>query len=408
MTVATITTKEKLIKSPVRKKRIVHKRNKLNEVGFVQYNKNDYQVFLYICTLIKNVEHGVKLKPEQIQREYVIHAKDIAEAFSIEVNHAYQMLKKAGYRLVRTALTLQHPDLFMTEEIALCKRSKYHEKTGTLVVEFNEYIMPYFENVANKITQYQLKNVSQFDSIYSIRLYELIQQFTKNQEENTGWISKSLEEWRRIFATGTKYKLYADFKRKTFEHAVNEINLYYPTLKLKYTELTEGKKVVAIKFQFIKTEIISTGQSIYGNKVNVYRTHKQRTAVEIEQERLAEFEKVEEALLHHIPLENNTVIHDADYDALYALNQEVEQHPFNEDTDYDTLQKEVTAHLEQSTEEQNIEPPINAEYEALYALNQKVEQYVEETKKTTHKSFKDLVKQLKEKELLERQQELDL
>lgn len=280
----TTTTKENVVKTTVRKKRVVHKRNKLNEVGFVQYNKNDYQVFLYICTLIKNVEHDVKLNPEQIQREYVIHAKDIAEAFSIEVNHAYQMLKKAGYRLVRTALTLQHPDLFMTEEIALCKRSKYHEKTGTLTVEFNEYIMPYFENVTNKITQYQLKNISQFDSIYSIRLYEIIQQFAKNPDENIGWISKSLEEWRRIFATGTKYKLYADFKRFTFEHAVNEINLHYPTLKLKYKELTEGKKVVAVKFQFIKTEIISSGQSIHGNKVNVYRTHRQRTEAEIEAE----------------------------------------------------------------------------------------------------------------------------
>lgn len=282
MTEATITTKEKQVKSTVRKKRIVHKRNKLNEVGFVDYNKTDYQVFLYICTLVKNIVHGVKLKPSEMQREYVIQASDIVGAFSIELDHAYNMLKRAGKKLTRTALTLEHADLFMTRELSLCVRADYLHKQGTLIVEFNEYIMPYFENVANKITQYQLKNISQFDSIYSIRLYEIIQQFAKNPDENIGWISKTLDEWRRIFATGTKYKLYADFKRKTFEHAVNEINLHYPTLKLKYKELTEGKKVVAVKFLFVKTEIIGSGQSIHGNKVNLYRMHKQRTEAEIE------------------------------------------------------------------------------------------------------------------------------
>ncbi len=288
MTEKTITTKEKLVKPTTRKKRVVHKRNKLNEVGFVAYNKNDYQVFLYICTLIKNVEHGVKLKSEQIQREYVVHAKDIAEAFNIEISHAYQMLKNAAKRMIETALTLQHPDLFMIEHISLCRKTKYHEKAGTLSVEFDEYIMPYFEKVIGNITTYQLKNVSQFDSIYSIRLYELIQQF-----KLTGWVQKTVDEWRKLFATGVKYKQYFDFKARTFEHAVNEINLHYPTIKLKYKELTEDKKVVAVRFNFVATEIIQSGQSYHGNKVNIYKTHKQRTEAEIEKELLEHQQELE-------------------------------------------------------------------------------------------------------------------
>lgn len=281
MTDKTISTKEKLVKKTATKKRVVYKRNKMNEVGFIDYNKNDYQTFLYLCTLVKNVEHGVKLEPENIQREYTVHAKDIAEAFKVELVDAYKMLQRTSKKLARTALTLEHPDLFMTEEIPLCARAKYLSKQGTLIVEFNHHVMPYFKNVTGNITKYHLLNISQFDSIYSIRLFEFIQQFKLQ-----GWVQKSISDWREVFATGKKYKMYNDFKRFTFEHAVNEINLHYPTLKLKYKELTEGKKVVAVRFNFVATEIIQSGQSYHGNKVNIYKTHRQRTEAEIEQELL--------------------------------------------------------------------------------------------------------------------------
>ncbi len=288
MAVETISTKEKLVKKPTNKKRVVYKRNKMNEVGFIDYNKNDYQTFLYLCTLVKNVEHGVKLEPEKIQRTYTVYAKDIADAFSIKLVDAYKMLQRTSKKLARTALTLEHPDLFMTSEIPLCAKADYLHKQGTLIVEFNHHVMPYFKNVTGNITKYHLLNISQFDSIYSIRLFEFIQQFKLQ-----GWVQKSIDDWREVFATGKKYNLYGHFKARTFEHAVNEINLHYPTMKLKYKELTEGKKVVAVRFNFIATEIIQSGQSYHGNKVNVYRTHKQRTEEEIEaeiQERQQELE----------------------------------------------------------------------------------------------------------------------
>lgn len=93
---------------------------------------------------------------------------------------------------------------------------------------------------------YNLKDVANFSSLYTTRLYELLQEF-----KETGWVLKSVPQLRDIFATGSKFKFYKDLKKYTFAHACQEINSYYD-MNLKFEELKEGRKVVAVKFVFKK------------------------------------------------------------------------------------------------------------------------------------------------------------
>ena len=52
-----------------------------------------------------------------------------------------------------------------------------------------------------------------------------------------------------MFKAEEIYPLYADFKKYTFLHAVNEINAQYE-MNLRFEELKEGRKVVSIRFEF--------------------------------------------------------------------------------------------------------------------------------------------------------------
>ena len=99
---------------------------------------------------------------------------------------------------------------------------------------------------------YDLKEVAGFSSLYTTRLYELLQEF-----KDTGYLTKSILQLREIFATGYKLQKYSHFKTKTFVHAVDEINNHY-NADLKFEEIKEGRKVVAIKFTFNKTKICKT------------------------------------------------------------------------------------------------------------------------------------------------------
>lgn len=234
---------QKLHKSKTPK---VYKNKKLNNANFGTYNLNDYQVFLQLISKLGKIDiNGTYKQPHELEREHTLTAKEFSQAFDIDINTAYGVLKRASHKLARTAITLQKPELFQIWDIPVCQNSVYNTKEGSLTVKFNEDIMPYLAQVTQKFVLYNLKEVANFGSLYSTRLYELIQEF-----KDKGELLRSVAQLREVFAVGKKFKLYADFKRFTFSHAVDEINSQYPTMKLRFNELKDGRKVVSIRFEF--------------------------------------------------------------------------------------------------------------------------------------------------------------
>jgi plasmid replication initiation protein len=224
----------------------VYKNKKLNNANFGTYNLNDYQVFLQLVSKLGKVDiNGTYQQPQDLEREHTLTAKEFSQAFGIDLNTAYGVLKRASNKLARTAITLEKPELFQIWDIPVCQNSVYNTKEGSLTIKFNEDIMPYLAQVKQKFVLYNLKEIANFGSLYSTRLYELIQEF-----KDTGYILKSVAQLREVFAVGKKFPDYYDFKRYTFAHAVNEINSQYPTMKLRFEELKEGRKVVSIRFEF--------------------------------------------------------------------------------------------------------------------------------------------------------------
>jgi plasmid replication initiation protein len=233
---------EKLYRRKIPK---VYKNKKLNSANFGTYNLNDYQVFLQLISMIGGVdEAGKYLQPQELQREYTLTAKEFSQQFGVELDGAYTTLKRVAKKLTETSITLEKPELFETWHIALCAEAKYNHKQGSLTIEFTPNIMPYLAQVKQKFILYNLKEIANFGSLYSTRLYELIQEF-----KDTGYIIKSVAQLRETFAVGKKFKLYNDFKRFTFAHAVEEINSQYE-MNLRFEELKEGRKVVGIRFEF--------------------------------------------------------------------------------------------------------------------------------------------------------------
>jgi plasmid replication initiation protein len=236
---------QKLYKSKTPK---VYKNKKLNNANFGTYNLNDYQVFLQIVSKLGKVDiHGTYKQANELERTHILTAKEFSAVFGIDINTTYRVLKTAGKKLARTAITLERPDLFVTQEIPICSFAEYNNKEGSLTIEFNEHIMPYLAQVKQKFVLYNLKEVANFGSLYSTRMYELIQEF-----KDTGWIIKSIAQLREVFAVGKKFPDYNNFKRYTFAHAVDEINSQYE-IDLRFEEIKEGRKVVSVRFEFKPT-----------------------------------------------------------------------------------------------------------------------------------------------------------
>lgn len=119
-------------------------------------------------------------------------------------------------------------------------------------ISFTAKMFPYLFKLAESMresgqfyTGYALRNVLPMRSTYSIRLYELLKAYQKNNRK--WWFA--LDELRFLLDC-EKYQRYPDFRRYVLEPAEREINLY-TDIKVKSSTVNQGRKVVAIEFTML-------------------------------------------------------------------------------------------------------------------------------------------------------------
>jgi len=246
-----------------------YKNKKLNNANFGDFTHTDYQVFLHLISKIGGVdEYGKYLQPQELQREHILTAKEFSDVFDVSLSNCYGILQKAANKLMKTDIKIERTELKEIWRINICSMAKYNKTEGRITIEFTDRIMPYLAQVKEKFVLYNLKEIANFGSLYTTRLYELIQEF-----KETGWILKSVEQLREIFAVGNKFKTYNDFKKYTFAHACQEINDNYD-MGLRFEEQKEGRKVVAIKFFFKQTIVTQVTNQKTGKTTNIYSKSK--------------------------------------------------------------------------------------------------------------------------------------
>jgi plasmid replication initiation protein len=251
----------------------VYKHKKLNNANFGDFTLNDYQVFLHLISKIGGVdEFGKYLQPEQLQREHLLTAKEFSNIFEVDIHTCYGILKKAVDKLMKTDIKVERIELKEVWRVNICSMAKYNKGDGYVSIKFTDDIMPYLAQVTKKFVLYNLKEISNFGSLYTTRLYELIQDF-----KETGWMLKSIDQLREAFAVGNKFKAYRDFKQRTFAHACQEINDNYD-MGLRFEELKEGRKVVAVKFFFRQTVVTQVTNQKTGKITNIYSNPEAQTS----------------------------------------------------------------------------------------------------------------------------------
>ena len=167
-----------------------YKNKKLNNANFGNFTHNDYQVFLHLVSKIGGVdEFGKYLQPEQLQREHVLTAKEFSEVFNTDIDNSYRYLAKAINKLMKTDIKIERPENQSIVMINVCSKAEYIKREGYVTIKFTDDIMPYLSQVRKKFVLYNLKEIANFGSLYTTRLYELIQEF-----KETGYMIKSVDK----------------------------------------------------------------------------------------------------------------------------------------------------------------------------------------------------------------------
>lgn len=251
----------------------IYKSKKLNQAHFGDFNNSDYQIFLLLVSRLGGVDkNGKYLQPNQLQREHLLKAKDLSQTFDLNLNHSYLKLKKTCKKLMKTSVVLEMIDSDRTREINICSMAEYNPKEGSISIKFTDDIMPYLSQVKEKFLLYNLKEISGFGSLYTTRLYELLQEF-----KETGWVLTSIDQLRNVLGVNKDtLKIYNNFKRKAIIHACNEINEKY-NFNLHFEEIKAGRKVAAIRFIFKPIAVLDVTNEHTGKTRKFFTKHEIKT-----------------------------------------------------------------------------------------------------------------------------------
>lgn len=229
----------------------VYKHRKLNRAYFKKFGLNAYQVFLHLITKLGYVDaKGKYLQPTSMKREQELTAKEFSEEFGIKIQKAYQALEKAVDKLLEKRIVIPVFEKGKKRKRNICSGADYIKNEGKIIVLLSYDIMPYLKQVTEEFLVYNLKEISQFRSEYSIRLYELIAEY-----KYTGWAKISVDDLRYMLGIESeKYAPYRNLKHQVIIKAVDEINKIHPHLRLRYEEIREGRGVNQLHFMFQKKE----------------------------------------------------------------------------------------------------------------------------------------------------------
>lgn len=120
----------------------------------------------------------------------------------------------------------------------------YNEKQATVGLIFAPSIVPYITNLEKQFTSYDLEQVAELNSRYSVRLYEIVIAWKNNGKTN----QISIQDLRdRLGLLDDEYIAIHNFKARVLQASINEIN-NKTAITLSYEQHKQGRKIVGFTF----------------------------------------------------------------------------------------------------------------------------------------------------------------
>ena len=170
---------------------------------------------------------------------YTVSVQDL-QALEIQKKTAYRDLKEAVNRLYERSISLDIDDKLI--KMRWVQRIEFTDNQGIIALRFSKDILPFISNVKAKFTQYMLSEVSKLQGASSVRIYELLTQYT-----SVGERSIAINDLRIMLDLGSRYKTTGNLIAWVIDPSIEEIN-EQTDLKVTAEPQKTGRKFTHIKF----------------------------------------------------------------------------------------------------------------------------------------------------------------
>ena len=141
---------------------------------------------------------------------------------------------------------------------------KWNSYNDDVMIQFNQFIMPYLIDLKAEFTQYKISELKELNSKYSIILYRWLS-MNYNQYEHYSYKGGrreeqveayrnpliTVKELREITDTVSLYQTFKDFDSYVLKNSLKEINAYTP-FNVTYDKIKNGRSIDSIVFHIEK------------------------------------------------------------------------------------------------------------------------------------------------------------
>lgn len=182
-----------------------------------------------------------KNQPITDEELYPVSVNELKQ-LGVHEKTAYRDLKEGINRLYERSINLSIEDKSI--KMRWVQEIQFLDSQSVIGIRFSKPILPFISNLSREFTKYALSDIAGINSGYGIRIYELLVQY-----KQIGKREISVENLRTMLELGNKYPLFADFKKRVIDTAIDQINEYSP-LKVTFEQKKTGRKVTHILFSF--------------------------------------------------------------------------------------------------------------------------------------------------------------
>ena len=233
-----------IINAGNKKMELIVKTNRLNTA--IQ-NLTLAEIRLVQLAIIDSRERNEGLSAD---KPLTIKALRYAEAFGTTRQAAYDVLKKAEENLFERRFTFLDENDGYPVKSRWISQAKYKQDKGTIEIVFTPAVVNEITRINGLeefFTKYTLEQTSMLNSMYSVRLYELLIQWRKAKSTPLF----DLKVFRgQLGVEDDEYERMCDFKSGVLNKAVKEISKH-TDIKVSYEQEKDGKNIIGFKFKVL-------------------------------------------------------------------------------------------------------------------------------------------------------------
>ena len=271
----------------------------INENWVYQSNKlieASYTLTVMEQKLVRLLASFIK-KDDDDFKEYIFETKDLIEVLNTSSSRFYRDIDNLTDMLMARIIKVKDNSNKDFNKYHFVEVAKYNK--GILKLKINPEMKVFYLGL-DWYSKYQLRNIMQFKSTYSFRIYELLKQY-----EKIGTRTLTINDLRNILDIGKdQYTKYANLKQKVLNVAKREIN-QKTDIRFEFEEIKTGRKVTSIRFYIHSVKKFE--ESPASEEISITSTEKEKRESDLK-------EIVEMMAEKHIePLEALKIYKSSDY-----------------------------------------------------------------------------------------------